>query len=330
MMRAIQVHKAGGPTVLQLASNVAVPKATGTKVLINVKAAGINPVDTYIREGAFGYTPPLPYTPGKDGAGIVEAVGEAVHNFKKGDRVFFSNRCRENTHGSYAQYCLVDTGDTWPLPERLTFQQGAALGIPYLTAYRALVLKAGAQEGETVLVHGASGSVGIATLQIAKSLVHAKVIGTAGTSEGIELVKKLGADCAVCHKDKDYLKKIMEWTENKGVNVVVEMLANVNLAKDLGLLCREGRVVVIGSRGTITINPRDLMGLETTITGVSLFSSTPRQWAQSAAAIVDGARAGWVDPVVNKVYPLGDAKQAHNDITHSKGAHGRLVLDPDA
>lgn len=328
MMRAIQVHKAGGPIVLQLVTNAQIPKATGSKVLVNVKAAGVNPVDTYIREGAYGHLPPFPYTPGKDGAGVVEQVGETVVNFKKGDRVFFSSRCRDNVYGSYAQYALLDMSDVWTLPDRLTFQQGSALGIPYLTAYRALVLKANTKEGETVLVHGASGSVGIASVQIAKRLLGAKVIGTAGTAEGADLVRKVGADCVVCHKERDYLKKIMEWTEDKGVNVVVEMLANVNLAKDLGILSREGRVMVIGNRGAITINPRDMMGLETSITGVALFSSTPRQWAQSAAAVVEGAHAGWVDPVVNKVYPLGEAKTAHHDIIHSKGAHGRLVLDP--
>ncbi|KAK8775231.1 quinone oxidoreductase-like [Amblyomma americanum] len=329
MMRAIQVHKFGGPQVLQVATNVPIPKVEPGKVLVHVKAAGVNPVDTYIREGSFGYSYSAPYTPGKDGAGLVEEVGEGVTSVKRGDRVFFSNRNRNNVHGSYAQYSLLDDVDVWPLPERVSFEKGAALGIPYFTAYRAIVLKAKTQASHHLLVHGASGGVGTACIQIAKHLVGAKVAGTAGTPYGLDLVRSLGADFAACHRQRGYLPKITEWTEGHGVNVIIEMLANVNLEHDLTLLGQNGVVVVVGNRGSIEIDPRHMMGRETSIIGTALFSSTPEEWQATAKAIVQGLEAGWLDPVMDRTYPLAEAKAAHHDIMHSKGAKGNMVINPD-
>ncbi|XP_075560212.1 quinone oxidoreductase-like [Dermacentor variabilis] len=329
MMRAIRVNKLGGPQVLQLSEKVPVPEVEPRKVLVRVKAAGVNPVDTYIREGTFAYTYPVPFTPGKDGAGVVEEVGEGVGNVKRGERVFFSIRDAKNTHGSYAQYCLVSDTDVWRLPESMSFEKGAALGIPYFTAYRAIVLKAKAQASHRLLVHGASGSVGTASIQIAKRLVGCQVAGTAGTSYGMELVKSLGAEFTACHKQRDYLPKIMEWTEGQGLDVIIEMLANVNLDNDLTLLRKNGVVIVVGNRGSTKIDARHMMGKETSITGAALFASTPEEWQATAEAVIKGIEDGWLDPVMDRTYPLGDAKAAHHDIINSKGAKGRLVINPD-
>lgn len=329
MMRAIRVNKLGGPQVLQLSENVPIPEVEPRKVLVRVKAAGVNPVDTYIREGTFSYTFPVPFTPGKDGAGVVEEVGEGVSSVKRGERVFFSNRDMKNTHGSYAQYCLVNDTDVWRLPERMSFEKGAALGIPYFTAYRAIVLKAKAQASHRLLVHGASGSVGTASVQIAKHLVGCRVAGTAGTSYGMELVKSLGAEFTACHKQRDYLSKITEWTEGQGLNVIIEMLANVNLENDLTLLGKNGVVIVVGNRGSTKIDARHMMGKETSITGAALFASTPEEWQSTAEAVIKGIEDGWLDPVMDRTYPLGDAKASHHDIMNSKGAKGRLIINPD-
>ncbi|KAK8768108.1 hypothetical protein V5799_005111, partial [Amblyomma americanum] len=298
-------------------------------VLVRVKAAGVNPVDAYIREGSFGHTYPTPYTPGKDGAGLVEGVGEGVTTVKRGDRVFFSNRNLGNVHGSYAQYSLLDDTDVWRLPEHVSFEKGAALGIPYFTAYRAIVLKAKTQASHRLLVHGASGGVGTACIQIAKNMVGAKVAGTAGTSYGLELIRSLGADFAACHRQQDYLSKIMEWTEGHGVNAIVEMLANVNLPHDLDLLGQNGIVVVVGSRGSVEIDPRHMMWKETSITGVARFATTPAELQAAAKAVIQGLEAGWLDPVMDRTYPLTAAKSAHHDIIHSKGAKGNIVIHPD-
>lgn len=328
-MRAVQVHKFGGPQVLQVAEGAPIPKVEPNKVLVRVKAAGVNPVDTYIREGSFGYTFSLPYTPGKDGAGIVEEVGQGVTALQKGDRVFFSNRNMNNPHGSYAQYSLLDDTDVWKLPEAVSFSKGAALGIPYFTAYRALVLKAKTQASHRVLIHGASGSVGTACVQIAKHKLGATVVGTAGTAYGMEMIKGLGADFTACHRQKDYLPKITEWAGSRGLDVIIEMLANVNLVNDLELLGQNGVVIVVGNRGPIQIDPRDMMRKETSIMGTALFSSTPEEWQAAARFVVEGLEAGWLNPVVERTYPLEGAKAAHHDIIHSLGAKGHLAIDPD-
>lgn len=328
-MRAVQVHKFGGPQVLRVAEDVPIPKVEPRKVLVRVRAAGVNPVDTYIREGSFGYTFSLPYTPGKDGAGLVEEVGEGVAGLQPGDRVFFSNRNMSNKHGSYAQYSLLDDTDVWRLPESVSFAKGAALGIPYFTAYRALVLKAKTQASHRVLIHGASGSVGSACVQIAKHKLGATVAGTAGTPLGMELVKSLGADFVACHRHRDYLPKITEWAGGSGVDVIIEMLANVNLNHDLELLGQNGVVVVVGNRGSIQINPRDMMGKETSIMGTALFSSTPEEWQETARFVIEALEGGWLNPVVERTYPLEGAKAAHHDIIHSAGAKGHLLIDPD-
>lgn len=327
VMRAIQVNKFGGPQVLQ-ECHVPIPKVTSGKVLVRVKAAGVNPVDTYIREGTYPMSFQLPYTPGKDGAGLVEEVGQGDTPLKKGDRVFFCNNDGSNVHGSYAQYSLLNATDVWPLPEKISFQQGACLGVPYLTAYRALVLKAKVTADKFVLVHGASGAVGTAAVQIAKHF-KAKVAGTAGTPAGMDVVKQAGADLVVCHRDKDYLKSIMKWTNDRGVDIILEMLANVNLPEDFNTIGQNGLILVIGSRGEVKVNPRCLMGKESAVMGIALMTATPEEWQAMAENVARGAEEGWIEPVMDRVYPLGGAKAAHHDLINSKGAKGNVTLDPD-
>uniref|UniRef100_A0A8D0E4R1 Crystallin zeta n=1 Tax=Salvator merianae TaxID=96440 RepID=A0A8D0E4R1_SALMN len=269
MMRAVQVFEFGGPEVLKLQSDVSLPVPKENQVLIKVHACGINPVETYIRTGTFFRRPPLPYIPGSDVAGVIQAVGDHVVGFKKGDRVFtFST-----ISGGYAEYTVSSVDTVFPLSDKLDFKQGAAIGIPYFTAYYALFQKGSAKAGETVLVHGASGGVGIAVCQIARAY-GLKVLGTAGTEKGMELVLKNGAHKVFNHKQKDYLAQIKEFAGDEGINVVIEMLANVNLAHDLQLLSSGGRVMIVGCRGPIEINPRDTMLKQSSIRGLSLFSAT--------------------------------------------------------
>ncbi|XP_076369700.1 quinone oxidoreductase-like [Tachypleus tridentatus] len=328
LMRAVRVREFGGPKVLKVENDVPVPSISRTELLVKVKAAGVNPVDTYIREGNFIKLPNLPYIPGRDGAGVVEAVGEDVTSFKVGQRVYFCTLKSTSQCGSYAEYTAVDNKLTFPLVDNLSFEEGAAIGIPYFTAYRALILKAGAVPGETVLIHGASGAVGIAATQLARTK-NMKIIGTAGTQEGLNVVKEAGAHHVCCHRDKKYLQNIMEATENKGVDVILEMLANVNLEKDLSMLAPRGRVIIIGNRGTVNINPRDVMGPETSIIGVALLSTTEEEWNTITEEVLHGTEEGWVKPIVDKRYTLDSVVAAHHDIIHSKGAKGKLVLQID-
>ncbi|KAL7386728.1 hypothetical protein ABVT39_012563 [Epinephelus coioides] len=321
LMRAIRVSEFGAPSVLRLCSDVPVPQPGHRQVLIRVHACGVNPVETYIRAGTYARKPPLPYTPGTDVAGVVETVGEGVTAVKAGDRVFTT----ATESGAYAEYTVAADDCVHKLPSALDFNQGAAIGIPYFTAYRALIHKAHTKPGETVLIHGASGGVGVAACQLSRAL-GLKVLGTAGTSEGMKLVLNNGAHQAFNHREEGYTQKIMEATEGKGIDVIVEMLSNVNLSKDLQMLAFGGRVTVVGCRGSIEINPRDTMAKESSIIGVALFFSKPEETKECAALLYAGMEAGWLRPVVGSQYPLEKAAQAHHDIIECPGAAGKTVL----
>ncbi|MCA1608385.1 MAG: NADPH:quinone reductase, partial [Acidobacteria bacterium] len=178
-MKAIVVHEYGEPEVMKI-EEVATPKPSGLQVLVRVMAAGVNPVDTYLRSGIHAHAPKLPYTPGKDAAGIVESIGDQVTKFRPGDRVYTS----DSLTGTYAEFSLCTEGQLRRLPENVTFEQGAGVWTPYATAYRALFQKARVKAGETVLIHGASGGVGIAAIQWAKN-AGLRVVGTAGSENGM-------------------------------------------------------------------------------------------------------------------------------------------------
>lgn len=321
MMRAIRVSEFGGPSVLKLCSDLSVPQPGPKQVLIRVHACGVNPVETYIRTGTHSKKPALPYTPGSDVSGVVQDVGEGVTSLKAGDRVFTTSTLT----GGYADFAVAAADSVYKLPDKLDFTQGAAIGIPYFTAYRTLVHKAKVKPGDTVLIHGASGGVGVAACQLSRAL-GLTVLGTAGTPEGLKLVLNVGAHMAFNHREEGYTDKIMEATGGKGVDVVVEMLANVNLSKDLKLLAFGGRVAVVGSRGPIEINPRDTMYNESCIMGVVVFHATPKEQSECAAFLFSGAEAGWMKPAVGRLYQLDEAAQAHHDIIESPGASGKIVL----
>ncbi|XP_069837548.1 quinone oxidoreductase-like [Dendropsophus ebraccatus] len=320
-MRVIRVSEFGKPDVLKLLTDVPVPSPGENQVLIRVHACGINPVDTYIRAGVYARKPSLPYTPGTDVSGVVEDVGTNVTSFKRGDRVF----TRATVTGGYAEYAIASEDTVYQLPKQLNFKQGAAISVPYFTAYRALFKKAHGKPGELVLIHGASGGVGIAACQIARAYGF-KVFGTAGSQEGLNLVLQNGAHKVFNHRDKDYIEKIQEAAGEEGVNVILEMLSNVNLSNDLKLLSFGGRVIIVGCRGSIEINPRDTMAKESSIIGVQLHGSTKDDWKEAGAALFGGMESGWVKPLIGPEYPLEKAPQAHEDIIQSSGATGKMVF----
>jgi NADPH2:quinone reductase len=321
-MKAIRVSEFGGPEVLK-AQDVPDLKPDSGQVLVRVKAAGVNPVDTYIRAGIYPRKPNLPYTPGTDAAGIVEDVGSGVKRFKAGDRVYTSGTIT----GSYAELTLCEELHIHPLPSKTSFAQGAALGVPYGTAFRALFQRAHAKASETLLVHGGSGGVGTACLQFARAF-GMTVIGTAGTEKGLELVKAQGAHHVANHRTADYEKQITGFTGGRGVDIIAEMLANVNLAKDLTLLAPSGgRVVVIGNRGTIEINPRDAMMREATVLGMTLWAVTPADVGEIHAATVAGLENGSLRPVIGHELPLSEAPRSHQQVLEP-GAYGKIVLVP--
>jgi NADPH2:quinone reductase len=322
-MKAIRVHvhAFGGPEVLQL-EETPKPETAAGQILVRIRAAGINPVDTYIRTGTYAVKPPLPFTPGMDAAGMVEIAGSGVNGFKPGDRVYVGG----SLSGTYAEYALCEAAQVHPLPGKATFAQGAAINVPYATAYRALFQRAKAVAGETVLVHGATGGVGIASVQLARA-AGMTIIGTGGTEAGRKLVAEQGAHHVIDHRAPDYLKQIMELTGGRGVDVILEMAAHTNLGKDLPLLAKNGRVAIIGSRGPVEINPRDAMGRDALILGVQLGNVTERETAGIHAALIAGLENGSLRPVVGKELPLAEAAQGHKAVMEP-GAFGKIVLIP--
>jgi NADPH2:quinone reductase len=320
-MEAIRVHEFGGPEVMKL-EETPDPHPGPGQVLVRVKAAGVNPVDAYIRTGSYALKPSLPYTPGMDAAGVVEALGPGVSNRNVGERVYVGG----TLSGAYAALALCEAWQVHSLPERLSFAQGAAVNVPYATAYRALFRRAQAQPGETVLVHGGSGGVGIASVQMARA-VGMVVIGTAGTEEGRRLVREQGAHHVLDHRAPGYLEELMKITNRRGVDIVLEMLANMNLGKDLTILAPRGRVAVIGSRGTVEINPRDTMSRDASILGLTLLNASREELATIHAALVAGLESGTLRPVVGREMPLAEAPRAHQAVMEP-GAYGKIVLIP--
>jgi len=318
-MKAIRVHEFGGPEVLKL-EDVTTPKPSSGEVLVRIHAAGVNPYDTYMRTGTYAVKPPLPYTPGSDGAGVIELVGEGVKKIKKGDRVYTARTLT----GAYAEYALALEEQVHPLPEKIDFKQGAGIWVPYGTAYHALYHSAKAHASQTVLVHGASGGVGIAALQIARGM-GLKALGTAGTPKGLELAKREGALQVFDHRKAGYQEAILQATDNRGVDIILEMLANVNLPYDTKLLANNGRVIVIGSRGEVTINPRELMGRRASIRAFTLWGITAAEEADIHAGLFAGLENGTLRPVVGKVLPLSEAVRAHTEILEP-GSAGKIVL----
>jgi NADPH2:quinone reductase len=291
------------------------------QVLVRVKAAGVNPTDTYTRSG-LSRVPPLPYTPGIDAAGVVESIGEGVSGVKVGARIYVSGTIT----GAYAEQALCEERQVLPLPEKISFAQGAAINIPYATAYRALFQLAKATPVETVLIHGATGGVGIAGIQLARA-AGLKVIGTGGTERGRKLVIEQGAHHVLDHSAPGYLDQIQPLTQGHGVDVILEMLANVNLDKDLKVLAVGGRVVVVGSRGRIEIDPRDAMTRDASILGMLLFNVTQTEASIIHAALFAGLENGTLRPVIGKEMSLAEAPRAHREIMEP-GAYGKIVLIP--
>jgi NADPH2:quinone reductase len=318
-MKAIRVHEFGGPEVLKL-EDVATPKPSAGEVVVRIHAAGVNPYDTYMRAGTYAVKPSLPYIPGSDGAGTVEAVGQGVKKVKPGDRVYTARTIT----GAYAEYALALEEQVHPLPANIDFKQGAGIWVPYGTAYHGLYHAAKAHASETVLVHGASGGVGIAAVQIARA-AGLQVLGTAGTPQGLELAKREGAHHVFDHRKSGYLDEILKATDNRGVDIIMEMLANVNLANDTKLLATNGRVIVIGNRGEATFNPRELMGRRASIRAFTLWSITPEEEADIHAGLFAGLENGTLRPVVGKELPLAEAGRAHKEILEP-GAAGKMVL----
>jgi NADPH:quinone reductase len=322
-MRALRVHEYGGPQVLRI-EDLPEPKVGPGQVVVRVQAVGVNPVDVSIRNGAYAKIVSLPYTPGSDAAGLVHAVGDGVAHVKPGDRVFITGTTSPSFTGAGAEFALSRASQVHPLPDALSFAQGAAIFIPYGTAWRSLIQRAKGQPGESVLVHGASGGVGVAATQIARAQGF-RVIGSAGTDKGRELVLQQGAHHVLDHKAPDYLDKLLAITDGRGVDIILEMASHVNLGKDLTVVAKGGRIVVIGCRGPVEINPRDAMMRDAAILGMHLGNPTEAEMASIWAGLGAGFANGTLKPVVGREMPLQEAAKAQQAVME-QSAYGKIVL----
>jgi NADPH:quinone reductase len=324
-MKAIRAHSFGGPEVLRL-EDVDDPIPGPGEVVIDVRAAGVNPADTYMRTGTYAIVPKLPYIPGGDAGGVVSAVGFGVSEFSVNDPVFVGTALSFDLTGCYAEKVKRKASEVLPLLRGVSFAAAAAFGVSYTTAHYALFERGGARAGETVFIHGASGSVGTSAIQLAKR-AGLNVIGSGGTAKGLELIVDEGANHAVDHTKKGYLDEVKRLTGRKGPDLILEMLANVNLAADMDLAAKFGRIIVIGNRGEITINPRVAMMKELDIRGIALWNATPEQVGPMMEDILAGVAEGAVRPIIGREIPLAEAAVAHVAVLEP-GACGKIVLIP--
>lgn len=323
-MKAIQVTQFGGPEKLVYTDVEEVVAGKG-KVCVRLYATGVNPSDAYTLTGTYAfYIPQLPYTPGLDGAGIVEAVGEEVTNVRVGDRVFIASLMRSNSTGTFAQKIVCDEALVHLLPDHVSFEQGAALGVPAMTAYRALFQRACLKPGQTVLIHGASGGVGLQAVQMAKS--HgAKVIGTASKPEGKKMVQQAGADVVIDHVTEATIEDVLALTNGDGPDVIIEFLANINLETDLKLIASFGKIVIIGNRGSVEINPRLAMQKECDIFATALWNAPQDEYDQSIHGVRGMLISGALRPIIGTTLPLQQVAQGFEQLAKGIG-NGKLVL----
>jgi len=299
------------------------PVPLADEVLVKIEAVGVNPVDTYIRSGNYARMPKFPYIPGSDGAGVIESVGSGVTDFSVGDRVYMVSDGLGL--GAYAEKIACPKSNIARIPDGISFEQAAAINIPYATAHRALNTRGAVRAGDKVLIHGASGGVGIAAVQMAAA-AGATVFATAGSERGLRLVEDNGARYCFNHSVPGYMSEIRSIAP-KGIDLVIENLANANLDADLEILATFGRIVVVGSRGRLEIDPRMILQKDAVVCGMALWNATAAEISGIHKALFIDLAAGVLKPVVGKRFSLAEAKMAHEAI-FERGAFGKIVLLP--
>ena len=324
-MKAVRIHKYGGPEVL-VYEEVPTPEPGPAQILVRVEAATVNPVDVSVREDRFPTPKAPPKTLGSDGAGVVERVGRDVSSVTPGDEVFFSG-LGIGSEGSYAEYALIAEAQAVPIPAGLTFVDAAALGMAFPAAYYGLVTRGAVQAGETVLVQGAAGGVGSASVQLAVAL-GARVIGTVSGAAEAELVRSLGAEATIDYRTEDVVARARELTGGKGPDLVHELVVSVNLPADVRLLATGGRIVCTGQgpapEATVPIG--DALAKDATLLFMNLNNAKRAGVAAIAREIAKMAAEGRVKPVIGQTLPLAEARRAHELLA---GDHlGKIVLLP--
>lgn len=324
-MKAVRIHEYGGPAVL-IYEDVPVPEPGPTQILVRVAAASVNPVDVAVRENRFPTPKQPPKTLGSDGAGVVERVGADVTAVKPGERVFFSG-LGVGSEGSYAEYALIAEAQAVLIPPELSFADAAALGMVFPAAFYALIKRGDLQAGETVLVQGAAGGVGSAAVQLAKAR-GARVLATVGDPAHAAYVRDLGADETIDYRHEDVVARVLELTERVGVDVVHELVISANLASDIQLVAKGGRIVCAGQgpapEVTLPIGPA--LAKDVNLLFMNLNNAGRAGVAAIAREVAAMAAAGQVHPVIGATFPLSQARRAHELLV---AEHiGKIILEP--
>jgi NADPH2:quinone reductase len=322
-MKAIQVSQTGGPEVL-VPVDLPVPKPKADQAVVQIKAAGVNFIDVYFREGR--YAAPVPFVDGQEGAGVVTEIGSDVTSLEPGDRVAYTGSL-----GSYAEYAAVPAQRLVKIPDSLSFEQAAAAMLQGMTAHYLTHSTYKLQTGETALIHAAAGGVGLLLVQMAKN-IGARVIGTAGTQEKAQLAREAGADECIVYTEADFETETKRLTDGKGVHVVYDGVGKATFDKDLNVLLPRGYLVLFGgSSGAVP--PFDLIKLSQKgslfITRPTLvnYTATREELEWRANDVLSWIAAGKLKLRIHQTYPLADVAQAHRDLEGRKTT-GKLLLIP--
>lgn len=322
-MKAIQVSQTGGPEVLALV-DVPVPKPKPDEVLVQIKAAGVNFIDVYFREGR--YPAQIPFVNGQEAAGVVAEIGSEVKTIQPGDRVAYTGAL-----GSYAEYAAVPASRLVKIPDELNFEQAAAAMLQGMTAHYLLHSTYKLAAGETALIHAAAGGVGLLLIQMAKNL-GARVIGTAGTKEKAQLALDAGADECIVYTEADFETETRRLTDGKGVKVVYDGVGKATFEKGLNVLVPRGYLVLFGgSSGAVP--PFDLIKLSqngslyVTRPTLAHYTAAREELEWRANDVLRWIVAGELKLRIHQTYPLAEAAQAHRDL-EGRRTTGKLLLVP--
>lgn len=323
-MKAIRIDKYGGPEVLRL-QDVELPAPGPGQVRVRLMAAGLNFIDIYQRRGE--YPVPLPYTPGHEGAGIVEVVGNEVSGFKAGDRVAYTGHL-----GAYAEASIVPARILVPLPDDLSFEHGAAFPLQGMTAHYLIHEYRPPKPGDTVLIHAAAGGMGLLLVQWAKRL-GARVIGTTSTQEKAQVAREAGADDVILYTKQDFVAGTKRVTDGRGADLIIDGVGKTTFAGSLEAAAVRGHVVLYGfaSGPAAPLDPNSLVPRSISVSGGNLhnFMRTREELMRRANDVLTGIREGWLRLRIDKVFPLAEAAEAHRRLESRKSA-GKILLTIDS
>lgn len=319
-MKAIRVAETGEAEALHLAE-IETPEPGSGMARVRLAAAGLNFIDVYHRRGYYPMT--LPFTPGYEGAGIVDAVGEGVTQVRPGDRVAYVGPI-----GAYAEYAIVPAEMLTLLPESLSFVQGAAFPLQGMTAHYLLHEYRKPKPGDVVLIHAAAGGMGLLLVQWAKHL-GARVLGTTSTAQKAEIAREAGADEVILYTEQDFVAETMRLTDQQGANLIIDGVGKTTFAGNLEAAAVRGQIVIFGSASgpADPIAPNALQRKCLTISGGNLFTYVQAQEERQmrANAVLEGLLAGWLTLRIDHVLPLSEAAEAHR-LLESRASVGKIVL----